>query len=471
MSRVAPPPTSTSGPPGRRELVRVVPGARRRPPGASRREQGVALVLVLSTVSILGVVLYDMQESAAVAHAVGVARRDEVQAEFMARSGLQLTRLLVASEERIRTVVAPLYQMLLRRPPPQLPVWTLADEVLAPFCDWSNARERGDEAGIDFGAAQGLGETPGTCSIVAVAENAKINVNDPLLRDGDEARRSVAMQMFALMGGYHAPSPFDPLFERPDAEGRHTSRLDVVSALVDWWDGDTERTLFDPGAGRVQSGGPEDDVYRTYADPYFVKNAPFDSLEELRLVRGVGDDFWATFVEPVPDDLQARTVTVYGSGAVNPNEAPPEVLLARLCSHLGDQPLCADPREVAKFIELVRTVRAIAPLPFFSRASDFLTFVEGGGGPHDLYPMLRALLGADHPLLFRPVTIPADRRVAIENDFVTAARILTIESTGVVGRARVRLRAVVNFHDQWTPPPPNAGRMPPLGVVHHYRVD
>ncbi|NJN06289.1 MAG: hypothetical protein HC814_07910, partial [Rhodobacteraceae bacterium] len=63
-----------------------------------------------------------------------------------------------------------------------------------------------------------------------------LNVSDPLNFDGDIARTSVAMQTFAMMGGYQSPSPFDPLFEQRDADGQFTSRLDVVSALIDWWD-------------------------------------------------------------------------------------------------------------------------------------------------------------------------------------------------------------------------------------------
>ena len=38
--------------------------------------------------------------------------------------------------------------------------------------------------------------------------------------DGDRARTSVAMQFFALQGGYQSPSPFDPLFEQLDADGQ-----------------------------------------------------------------------------------------------------------------------------------------------------------------------------------------------------------------------------------------------------------
>lgn len=438
---------------------------------ASKREQGVALVVVMSTIAILAVMLADMHENTSTEFAIATTQRDQLRAEYMAKSGLNLTRLLVKEEPQIRQTVAPLYQMLLGRTPPQLPVWAMANEILQPFCDYESSRETATSAGLDLGAAKGMGELPGTCEILALAENSKINLNDPLLRDGDQARRSVAMQFFAMVGGYQSPSPYDPLFDRADAHGDFTTRLDMVSALVDWWDIDTERTIFDPGAAEIASAGSEDDMYRGLEDPYRVKNAPFDSLEELRLVRGMTDDFWATFVEPDPDDPRTRNVTIYGSGSVNPNEAPPEVLLARVCSFLEGQSLCTDPVEAAKFIQLVRTVRAMFPIPFFSTSGNFLDFIQGRGGPRELYPMLSAMLGPDHPLLFAPVSIPQNLAADMDQSFVTAARILTVESIGYVGRARVRIRTVMNFHDRWTPPPPNAGAMPPLGIYHHYRID
>lgn len=425
----------------------------------------------MTAVAILAVMLADMHASTTAAYVVATTERDQLRAEYMARSGLNLTRLLVAQEPAIRTVVTPMYQMLVGRAPPMLPVWAFADELLRPFCDYGAVEGMSNTVGVDFTTAEGLGETGGTCEIIALAENSKLNVNDPLNFNEDRARSSVAMQTFALMGGYQSPSPFDPIFEQRDADEQFTSRLDVVSALIDWWDYDTDRTTFDPGAGTVASGGAEDDVYRLFDDPYQPRNAPFDSIEEIRLVRGVGDDFWATFVEPDPDDPRTRSITIYGSGAVNPNEAQPEVLIARVCSILTDQSLCTDPTEAAKFIQIMRTIRSIAPIPWFSRGSDFMTFLEGRGGAQDLYPMLAGFLGEDSPLLFRPITIGAAQRTLVDQALVTAARILTIQSTGHVGRATVRLRTVMNFHDRWTPPPPNAGTMPGMGIFHYYRVD
>jgi len=298
--------------------------------------------------------------------------------------------------------------------------------VLEPFCNYEAAQANRDQSGIDFSAAAGLGDTGGSCQIVAFAENSKLNLNNPLHLAGDQGRLNVAMQVFAMTGGYQAQSPYDPLFERRDGDGQITTRLDIISALIDWWDYDTQRTVFDPGAGRVESNsGAEDDIYQSFRDPYQVKNAPFDSLEELRLVRGVGDDFWATFVEPDPDDPTTRTLTIYGSGKVHLNEARAEVLLARTCSIIPAQPLCTDPTEAAKFLQIINTARALAPIPWFSNVNDYVQFLQGQGQGVALRPMLEGLgLGPD--LLPQPVTITQPQRQQMAQVFLTSAAIIFV---------------------------------------------
>ena len=460
----------------RRHPSRRRPIHRRRAQGR-KREKGIALIIAMTAITILAVMLAELHETTSTAFATSIAQRDSLRAEYMAKSGLNLTRLMVANEPAVRQVILPIYQAMVGRPPPQLPIWTYSDLLLRPFCRNDATRRRRDDdedvgdLPINMRNTQGLDATPGSCAIVAFAENSKININDPLNLDGDQARRSISMQVFAMLGGYQQPSPFDPIFANRDADGQFTSRQDIISSMIDWWDGDTDRTTFDPGRGEVASQGSEPNTYRDFDDPYEIKNAAFDSLEELRLVQGVGDDFWATFIEPEPNNPESRAVTIYGSGSVNPNEAPPEVLLARLCSFLAETSLCTDPTQAAKFIQLTNTARSIIPVPFFTRSSDFLNFIEGRGGSRDLYPMLRGFLGEDNPLLFTPVVIPREVRGELDRSFVTAARILTIQSTGTSGRARVRLNTVMNFHDRWTPPPPNGGAMPPLGIFHYYRVD
>ena len=342
---------------------------------------------------------------------------------------------------------------------------------MAPFFSPEFATELG--SGMDFSQMQGITETGGTVEVLAVPENSKINVSNALFYNDERARLSLALQLFTLMGGGQIESPYDPMFEQEDSDGLYSTRLDVVSAIIDWWDIDQSRTVYDPGAGSITSSGSEGDSYSQLREPYRVKNAPMDSLEELHLIRGVSDDFWANFVETDPTDPRTRNLTVYGSGAVNPNEATPQVLLARLCSFLSGQPLCNDLTQAAAFIQLFNTARAFVPVALFSSPNDFLDFVSGNASSaNSPYGMLLQFLGKDNPLMaWQPVVIPADRRQEVAKSFITAASIFTIQSTGRVGRAEVRLSSVVNFHDAWTPPPGVAAKMPSIGIFLHYRVN
>ena len=446
------------------------PPARRR--RTSRREQGVALILVLGVIAVITVFVAELMGNTSTAFQVAIGDRDRLQAEYLARSGLNLTRLLIAKEPEIRRVVAPMYSIMLGHGPPQLNVWNFADALLMPFANPKGAEGAAASTGIAFSEIQGIKDTGGTFDVISIPENSMINLSKPLFWQGDEARVSLAMQLFALTGGYQNQSPYDSLFNGMDPDGQLTTRLDVVSAVIDWWDEDEQRTTFDPGAATVNSSGREDDIYSRLPEPYRVKNAPYDSLDELRLVRGFTDDFWATFVEPDPEDPRTRQVTVYGSGAVNPNESRAEVLWSRVCSFVSNQPLCADPMQRMAFVQLFSTARAILPIGMFERPVDFLNFIEGKGNQRDLYPMLISMLGKDNPLLmWTPVAIPQDKRGLMNGAFVTSARIFTIQAIGRVNKASVRVNTVVNFDENWTPPPLTTGKMSGLGIFHRYRLD
>jgi len=437
-------------------------------------EEGVALILAITTVAILSVMLADMHETTGTAFAVSTSQRDALQAEYMAKSALNLTRLLIAKEPEVRRFIDPLYRGATGGPAPQLPVWNFVNELLAPFCTPEDQRDTLMQLGIDFGDTVGFDDLPGECHVIAVSENGKVNVNDPLFLDGERARNNVATQLFSLTGGQLPESPYDALFTTEDETGTLTTRIDLITAVIDWWDRDIQRTDFDPGAGATRTGGTgteDDSLYQLYDTPYRNKNAPFDSIQELRLVRGFNDDFWATFVEPIPNDPASRIMTIYASGLININEARAQVLLGRICSYAPEVSLCTDPLEGLKFTQILTTVRQLIPIPLFGRPTDLIDFVEGKGTEKGLYSMLTGFLGEESELVFVPVEIPEEQRTPLARSFTTSAQIFTIEATGLVGRSQVRIESVVNFHARWVPPPPNTGRMPGLGVFHYYRMN
>lgn len=443
--------------------------ARRRRTRAIEKREGVALLMAIITVAILAVMVADLHETTSTGYAIAIAERDSLRAEYMARSGLNLTRVIVAQGPALARIIAPVYAAVGVSPPSVMPVWNIASVLLRPFCDYASLASESDSA-FDLASVKGLADMPGRCEVLAIAENSKLNVSDPLHSNDDGARRGVMMQLFAATGGFTSPSPYDAFFQRVDSDGQTNTRLDVISSIVDWWDADTSRTTFDAGTNTVGSSGSEDDPYSRYRDRYRIRNSPFDSVEELRLVRGVTDDFWATFIDPDPDDPRRRMVTVYGSGGVNPNEADPLVIINRLCSFIPTNTFCtADGAgERLKFVAVLRTARSILPLPLFGTPNDFVDFMKGNGALRRTLAPLGAFVGDIVPA---PIVIPQDREGEVTGAFITVARILTIQSEGFAGRAHVRIRAVVNFDTNWRGPAPVPVTMPALGVFHHYRVD
>ena len=83
----------------------------------------------------------------------------------------------------------------------------------------------------------------------------------------------------------------------------------VADSILDWVDADDDH----------RANGAEDDYYRTLEPPYAAKNGSFDTLNELKKVKGMTDEIY---------DALARTVTVYPGGGINVNTAPVEVLVA-----------------------------------------------------------------------------------------------------------------------------------------------
>ncbi len=96
----------------------------------------------------------------------------------------------------------------------------------------------------------------------------------------------------------------------------------IVEAIEDWRDADSDERSF----------GAEDYYYRSLSDAYDCKDAPFQNIEELRLIRGMTPDLYQR-LEPY--------VTVYGSGRVNLNTAERPVLEALGLSASGVASLLA----------------------------------------------------------------------------------------------------------------------------------
>ncbi|HVU03121.1 MAG TPA: type II secretion system protein GspK [Polyangiaceae bacterium] len=403
-----------------------------------RKQRGVAIVLVLGALTILTVMLTDFQDEASAELGSALSARDSIKAEYAARSAIQLSRLLIASEPTIRKALAPL-SIVMGGAPPQIPVWEFADQVLGAFNDAEGQTKFSMLASVSLEKGKKLGMEGAGFDIDILDEDSKINVNSAS-RDAMTQVR-VAMELLGLM----SPPQYEPMFTGRDGDGQYSDRATICGAIIDWVDFNQDLATCDLRTAQGGSATPEDTFYQLLDPPYFRKNAPFDSLEELHMVRGVTDDFWSTFVDPDPQDPAKRNVTVWGQGKINVNTANAQTILALICaSAVPPVKVCMDPMEMAKFLSLVNLLRSFTMgAPLFNSPNGFVNTLKQ---TTPIGTMLK-VMGLE------PITFisEAETKKAISTD----SKVFSLIATGHVKSGqrdtRVKIHAVVDFRG--SPPP------------------
>jgi general secretion pathway protein K len=398
--------------------------------------------MVLGTLAILTVMLIEFQDSTSAELGSSLAARDQVRAEYAAKSAVNLSRLLFASEPTIRKALSPLGQ-LTGMTFPQIPVWEYSDIILGPF-----SGEEGNEvfkavSGMRLDGARNLGLDGAAFELKIIDEDAKINLNMGSKADSFSQQR-MAEQILAMIGG----AQYAEMFDLVDQEGEQHDVQTVCGALIDWADPNTDVNPCDPRAETNKSAGSEDGYYQLRDRAYRRKNAPYDSLDEVRLVRGIDDRFWQTFVQSDPDDPTTRNVTVWGSGSLNVNAATPLALLTLACHKaVPETPLCNDPEQAMQFISTLSLLKSFQQgMPIFTSPATFIAAIQGKG------PVGKMMVGMG----LTPVKLLSESEV--QKAVGVESRVFSIYATGFVtsGKRRTssRIHAVVDMRG--APPPGTA---------------
>jgi general secretion pathway protein K len=411
---------------------------RRRRRRTDRR--GVALIMVLAAITVLTVFLTELQDDTSAELSSALAERDMLRAEYHARSAINLSRLLIATEPAIRRSLAPLLG-LLGVGQMQLPVWEFADVVLGPFNDASGVGSFAGLANLDMTTAKNLGTTGGRFELTIVDEDSKINVNSAA-RNEVMSKQLVAGQLMGLF----SPAQYAPLFDGRDPDGQFSDRQTICGAIIDWADSEPDgnelTTTCDLRPMAPTATSAEDSFYQMLGVEYRRKNAAFDSLEEMRLVRGLGsDDFWSTFVDPDPADPRKRILSVWGQGKINIGSANAQTMLAVICGAdraSADQDLCVDPMQLQAFVMAVSMVKSLFPgIPLFPTPQEFVKTLQGQG----LFGPILQGLGV------KPVVFKAPGEVM--KNLANGSKVFSIYATGVVPgnrrELRVRIHSVIDF--------------------------
>jgi general secretion pathway protein K len=449
----------------RRSMSALRDGARRAHARRLSRQSGFALLVVMTTVAVLGAVVGEFGYNARVELEAAANARDTLRAEYMARSGVQLSRLLIKVQQSV--VDTQLNRML----GTDFQIIDFAPLLLAPFSGSDDEKKAfGDLIGIDTTGIKGLGVSKGASfDVLLGVEDGKININCggglPRLVQGQAPAPSPAsgagtssaaaaapgrplppsVVVYNMLLGAMYPVRYNRLFEIEHPDGQFYTRDDVARAVIDWTDIDEGR--FDPI--QIQSGNSssaaEDYRYDTLRDPYKARNNFFDTTEELNLVKGVTDDIWGSF---------GSMFTVYGGcklnlRAVSADNWPILAAVVRAAAQNPQDPVLLDDTIVAAMSQQVVGMAMMLPGAVMNLQS-FINALKNGGMPQITPPT-----GAGAaPLTLTPlfpglpgITLDPNKLGMIARIGQIPREVYRIESTGSIKRAgskkiEVRVRAI-----------------------------
>lgn len=411
----------------------------------ARGQRGVALLMVLAAVSLLYVLAEQSARRGAGVLPVGLRGAPPLLAECQAKSAVNLARVVLHAEPAIRRAITPILAPIMAlmgrglSAPPQIPIWEQADLIIGPFRGQEGGAQLGELAGVDFASAENLGGLTGLDNVRIVDEDAKINVNT-LVRSS-VASIFTARQFQGLVASpelqplLRAARPGRAVYRPGDLIPRPSSTTSISTRNA------FDANLLNANASGQGATGPEDPTfYSALRPPFRRRNAPLDSVDELRMVRGLGDDdLWARIIDPDPGNPLRRTVTVWGQGGLNVNTANAQTLLALICAFAVNAPQCQDIEQASRFITSITMVQALTlsmGIPLFNNPQNFIGTLQGRP---PLGPMLQQLG-------FQPFTIPDTG--ALERNIAVESKVFSVYAEATVGQAHTRVHAVIDMRPQ-----------------------
>jgi hypothetical protein len=305
-----------------------------------RSNRGVALLMVVSAIAILALVLIEFSNSARTHMNAGVNVRDEMRASVMADTALVMTRACL-DERPWGAMAGAMGQVDLKK---------VCDIMLGIF-----VRGRVDlpvgGLSVELEGVEGLGLSKGDIEeLELVPEETFIGLAG--LECKSKAGQAIVDRQVAAAAGQANPADnqdvvqacgsrmtvvkqlrsllCDPAisdwFETERADGKKYTREQIVGYIIDWVDPDDNGVTIDPltWIPRQGTGDNEDSYYSDGDERYRSKDAAFDSIEELRMVKGIDDELYH-YLSP--------KLSVHAESKINMNNAGTEIIASVIRAH------------------------------------------------------------------------------------------------------------------------------------------
>jgi len=262
------------------------------------------------------------------------------------------------------------------------------------------AEESREDGGGSMFSGRNFLDFDGDFSVESRGEDCRINVNAfSSLASGQAVQDTPTGQMlYGLLSG-----------EENDQwlRERNLDKWELIGNLADWVDADNVSST-----GR---GGYEDELYNKLDPPYLAKNAKFDTPAEVRLVDGWQDEVYDRF---------SPSITIFGTDKVNVNCADDAVLVGLFNAYVtsGNADLSA---------QILTQMREAMTLHTFGTANEVVEWLKSAG--------------------YSPSEDLA-KRLSVSTTY------FTLVSTGQAGDAAVRITVALEYKNE-------------IGKVLYWRVD
>jgi type II secretory pathway component PulK len=249
----------------------------------SPRERGIAMIVVMFMITLMALFSADMIVSSAVDAQLASANRDNLKAEYVAKSGVNLATFLLMADLAIDLGTYELQQTMPTDGPSDF--WGMLNGLQEAF-DLSSI--------ADTSVMDALKLFDGQFVMNITDESSKLNVN---YLSGNAG--TIYTTMLKAMMSCPAEKEF--------LEKKKMNVPELVAYIRDWADLDDR-----PSEDSAKSS--EDDAYADREPKMKAKNAPFDTLDELRVIPGwdvemhtIFSPFLTVYPIPVATTGAART--------------------------------------------------------------------------------------------------------------------------------------------------------------------
>ncbi|GEM_PF-1328294 len=307
-----------------------------RAPDARRgRPRGIAMVIALMTIAILSAAVVQYTYSTRVNLTMSVNAKDKLKSYFLARSGANLSRLLLnlqyalqsesdeASDNEDQAAGGScnpqMISVAMRRSNFQMHQYV--NLLMRPF---NSGKLETPVGGINLAGAgvEGFGGISGDFQVDVEPESGKFNINE-------FARAEIREQDLKEFCTLVSDSQYTELFAGESPSGRQQDEMrgyDILRNIIDFVDLNQTRLPITEYCGLEGSGGGDEG--QPYADNdrnIEPRNAKLTHVAELYQVHGVDD----AFMEAFGDQL-----TVYPVGKPNANMATAPMFYSILCRNV-----------------------------------------------------------------------------------------------------------------------------------------